>query len=398
MSTNTMRAIVYDDGKKEVELVEDWPCGEYQLAPIDSRSPLQAVLRVTMVGICNTDLEICKGYVKGFRQVLGHEGVGVIEQVVDTETRRPVPDHEMIGKRVVVEINCPCGPVVREETVGACEQDRRGEGGEDPAFLRNHYPSRTVLGIIGRDGLLAERCLVPLDNCIVVDDVLSDIEAAFSEPLAAAYRIVEQGICCRCGEQGDGGARGERICVIGDGKLGLLIAHVLIASGAKDVWHFGRHQRKLDMVSGTSKVLGDDIPNGLIGSFDVAIEASGSPSGVKSATQLLRPMGTLVLKTTCSLDADPSLLPNWSELANDIVVNEKKVVGSRCGPQRKALDLLKKDAHTRQLVRSMVDRVYSLEEAMDALEHAGRRGTLKILVEIGRVGDERKDSPLATGR
>ena len=361
-----MRAIVYDDVKKEAALVDDWP-GDFETGPpCDSRSAFQAVLRVSVVGICNTDLEICRGYVKGFHHVLGHEGVGVVERVLDTRSRVPVAGHPMIGRRVVVEINCPrCNDVTLDE-----ELSERLEA--DKTYSRNHFPSRTVLGIIGRDGLMAEKCLVPLDNCVVVPDSISNIEAAFSEPLAAAYRIVEQGLV----------SAHQSVCVVGDGKLGCLIAHVLVISGAKRVFHFGRHREKLDLVEGTTKVLGGEVPDGHTPHFDVAIEASGSPSGVQLAIELLRPMGTLVLKTTCSLDADPNTLPNWSALANDIVVNEKTMVGSRCGPMGRALELLEEDVRTRQLVRSMVDRVYTLEEGLQALDHAGRKGTLKVLIDL----------------
>lgn len=163
---------------------------------------------------------------------------------------------------------------------------------------------------------------------------------------------------------------------------GLLIAHTLIVSGAKDVWHFGRHERKLAMVGAHRIIVGDDLPDGALGSFDVSIEASGSPTGVQRALELLRPMGTLVLKTTCSLDADPASLPNWSALANDIVVNEKRVVGSRCGPLKRALDLLATDERTRKLVNGMVDRVYPLEDGLEALAHAGRRGSLKVMIRV----------------
>ncbi len=363
---NAMKAIVYDDEKKEVAIVDDWPC-DFESGPsCDSRSEFQAVLKVSIAGICATDVAITKGYVKGFRHVLGHEGVGVVERVLDTRTRVPVA-HPLVGRRVVVEINCPCSGAVREDILDTLERDK--------TYRRNHYPSRTVLGIIGRDGLFAERCLVPLDNCIPVPQALSDIEAAFSEPLAAACRIVEQGLV----------SESQTVCVIGDGKLGLLIAHVLVVSGVKRVFHFGRHRKKLDLVEGTIKVQDGEMPDGEMPDghtpqFDVAIEATGSPSGVQLAVELLRPMGTLVLKTTCSLDADPKTLPNWSALANDIVVNEKTLVGSRCGPMKRALELLEEDARTRQLVVSMVDRIYTMDEGLNAFAAAQTKGSLKVLI------------------
>ena len=177
----------------------------------------------------------------------------------------------------------------------------------------------------------------------------------------------------------------QTVCVIGDGKLGLLIAHVLVVSGVKRVFHFGRHRKKLDLVEGTIKVQDGEMPDGEMPDghtpqFDVAIEATGSPSGVQLAVELLRPMGTLVLKTTCSLDADPKTLPNWSALANDIVVNEKTLVGSRCGPMKRALELLEEDTRTRQLVVSMVDRIYTMDEGLDAFAAAQTKGSLKVLI------------------
>jgi threonine dehydrogenase-like Zn-dependent dehydrogenase len=373
-----MKAIAYDDDTAEVRVVHDWPHPLEPIRdhePIDSKSQYQALVKVKQVGICNTDLEICKGYVKGFRNVLGHEGVGVVEQIIDTRTREAVTEHELLSQRVVVEINCPCAE--NADAVLGHRVQSSSIPGDKEVFDRNHYPRRTVLGIIARDGLMAEYCLVPLDNCIPVPSSVSDTEAAFSEPLAAAYRIIEQRICNLDNKD-------ERVAVVGDGKLGLLIAHVLVVSGCKHVWHFGRHKRKLDLIAETEqKVVGDDIPDGAIGSFDVAIEASGSPEGVKRAVELLRPMGTLVLKTTCSLDADPASLPHWSQLANDIVVNEKVVRGSRCGPQRTAVELLANDPRTKTLVGQMVDHVYDgLEEGLLALEHAGRRGSLKIMVRL----------------
>jgi threonine dehydrogenase-like Zn-dependent dehydrogenase len=369
-----MKAIVYDDGKKDVSVV-DWPHpGEDVSTHVDSSSEYQALVKVRQIGICNTDLEIIKGYVEGYRHVLGHEGVAEVEAVVHTETGQRVAGEisaRYVNKRVVVEINCPC-----DKDGGEC-----GKRGAE--FERNHYPRRTVLGIIGRDGLMAEYCMVPLDNCIIVPDSVSDTEAVFSEPLAAAYRVVEQNAVNPDND-------GERIAVIGDGKLGLLIAHVLVMSGCKHVCHFGRHKRKLDMVVGTDKVLGDAMPNGALGSFDVVVEASGSPDGVQRAVELLRPMGTLILKTTCSLNIDPESLPNWSRLANDIVVNEKTLLGSRCGPQSVGIELLE-DPRTKALVEKMVDHVYSgFEEGMRALEHAGRKGALKIQLKIPR-GEEAID-------
>lgn len=208
-----MRAIIYDDTKKSTALVDDWAVDEG--VQTSSCSPLTAVLSVNQVGVCNTDLEIAKGYVQGFRHVLGHEGVGVVDKIVNTKTRETIMDHPMLGKRVCVEINCPCAEESNEGCSDMSESVRRAL--EDPIFSRNHFPHRTVLGIIARDGLMAERCAVPLDNCVPVPEVLTDTEAAFSEPLAAALRVVEQNICCGGNED-----QPQRIAVVGDGKLCVL--------------------------------------------------------------------------------------------------------------------------------------------------------------------------------
>ena len=328
--------------------------------------------------MCNTDLEIIRGYVPGYDTILGHEFVGVVEDDEAPEGLR--------GKRVVGEINCPCGP---------CPADliERMEVDDIEAFMRNHAPKRTVLGIIERDGVMAEYCMIPQGCLKIVPDDVSDQEAVFCEPLAAACRIMEQRILrntsSECGGEFDANHK-KKVAVVGDGKLGLLIAHVLVMHG-HIVSQFGRHPRKMELVEGVEEritVVGSrndeagmgDEERARAGMFDVVVEASGSPEGILLAASLTAPMGTLVLKSTCSTE-DNSLrrMPLWSAVANDIVVNEKKVVGSRCGPFAPALKLLQ-HPKTKALVNSMVDAVYPIEQGMEAFERAGTKGTLKVQI------------------
>lgn len=382
----SMKALIFDGSKEGLTLNEHWPCplvvgdGKPSEGPTvaicDSSSHYQAVLKMLHVAICNTDLEITKGYVEGFCHVLGHEGVGEIVQIVETKTGIVVKDHSMLHTRVVVEINCPCDDACNDIDRVPQSVDRL----QARTYVRNHAPKRTVLGIIARDGLMAEYCMVPLDNCHVVPESLSNREAAFCEPLAAAYRIVEQALV-RTDGTGD-----EHIAVVGDGKLGLLIAHVLSSIGCH-VCHYGRHERKLQLVAGTARrivVPSDQSSSSLLaadcGAFDVVVEASGSPDGVMMSLGLLRPMGRLVLKSTCALEErHQASMPVWSAVANDIVVHEKVLVGSRCGPMEKGLDLLQ-DESTKKLVNAMIDDVFHIDQGIQAFAAASKRGALKVQI------------------
>ena len=372
-----MKALVFDASKNDagLELRDDWPCplvsgdtcsGDPRRI-CDSSSRYQAVLKMLQVAICNTDVEITRGYVPGFHHVLGHEGVGDIVQIIETKTGAVVEDHDMLHARVVVKINCPCNDACNKVAPESVEQKE--------VYLRNHAPKRTVLGIIARDGLMAEYCMVPLDNCHIVPDCLSNQEAAFCEPLAAAYRIVEQSLV---------GGGEQRVAVVGDGKLGLLITHVLTLSGCH-VWHYGRHERKMKLVPNTARRIVVPSSSSIeskddLGTFDVVVEASGSPDGIMMSLGLLRPMGRLVLKSTCALDEQKlASMPGWSSIANDIVVNEKVLLGSRCGPMDKGLELLQ-DASTQKLVNSMVDHVFTFDEGIRAFQAASQRGALKVQI------------------
>jgi threonine dehydrogenase-like Zn-dependent dehydrogenase len=292
----------------------------------------EALVRVCMAGICNTDLEIARGYM-GFRGVLGHEFVG---EVIETD------DPNWLGARVAGEINLACGD---------CALCARGLG--------RHCPTRTVLGILGKDGCFAEYLTLPVANLHRVPAGLSDQAACFIEPIAACYEITEQIQV----------APSDRIAVLGDGKLGQLAAMVLASQGCSPIL-VGKHARKLALAQQRGlQTAAPDEPASK--SFDLVVEATGSPSGMQRAIELLRPRGTLVLKSTyhgaLTLDAAP------------LVIDEITLVGSRCGPFVPAIAGLASEAiHPAQLV----DAIYPLHAAEEALQKAGQPGVLKILLQM----------------
>jgi threonine dehydrogenase-like Zn-dependent dehydrogenase len=304
--------------------------GAPKIEDVDVPSPGvdEALIRVRVAGICSTDLEIVRGYM-GFRGTLGHEFVG---EVVEAAER------EWIGARVTGEINLGCA---------RCERCLAG--------LSRHCANRTVLGILGKDGCFAEYVTLPIRNLHRVPAGLPDALAAFTEPLAAAFEILEQ-------------LRVEpdhRVAVLGDGKLGSLIALVLIQTGA-EVTLVGRHRHKLDRIAaaGVRTALVDEHRDG---GFDVVVEATGSPSGFERARSILRPRGTMVLKSTyhgrLELDAAP------------LVIDEITVVGSRCGPFAPALRALDQ---RRIDPAPLIDEVYPLADGVAALERAVAPGTAKV--------------------
>ena len=289
-----------------------------------------ALIRVNLAGICNTDLEIARGYM-GFEGVLGHEFVGVVEACSDPG---------WLGARVAGEINLACR---------RCSLCQRG--------LSRHCPSRTVLGILGKDGAFAEYLTLPIANLHRVPDALSDRAACFVEPIAACFEILEQ-----VRVQPD-----DQLVVLGDGKLGLLAALVLKSQGLCPVL-LGKHPDKLARAGrlGVHTALAADLPRK---AFDVVVEATGSPSGMQLAIELVRPRGTLVLKSTyhgaLSLDAAP------------LVIDEITLLGSRCGPFPPALARLASGTLDPE---PLIDAVYPLRYAERALEHAAERGVLKVLI------------------
>lgn len=290
----------------------------------------EALVRVLTAGICNTDLELMRGYYP-FRGVLGHEFVGVVEQ----------GPPELRGRRVVGEINATCGD---------CERCRRGDA--------SHCARRTVLGIAGRDGAFADFLVLPSANLHPVPDALPSERAVFAEPLAAALRIQEQIAI----------GSGDRVLVVGDGKLGQLIAATLALTGC-DLLVLGRHERKLGLLGRLGIATAVEPPPA--GAFDVAVDCTGNPEGFAAARRGLRPRGVLAMKSTyageLSLDASA------------VVVDELTLVGSRCGPFAPALALL---AEGRVDPAPLVDATYSLDRGLAAFEHASRRGALKVLLRI----------------
>lgn len=294
----------------------------------------ETLVRVTRSGICNTDIEIVRGYA-GFEGTIGHEFVGIVEESAD----RP----DLVGRRVVGEINAGCG---------VCKRCAAG----DP----RHCPTRTVLGIVGRDGAHAEFLRLPGVNLVTVPDSVSDHQAVFAEPLAAAWGI---------GEMVDL-TSDTRLAVIGDGKLGLLCA-MSLRLRCDSVLNIGKHRSKLDIASAADvdTILVSDLNDALASSFDVVVEASGSESGFKTALELVRPRGTIVLKSTFHGT------PTWD--ASRVVVDEITVVGSRCGRFAPAVELL---ASGRIDVTRLIDSEMPLHEGVSAMNEASRKGALKIVL------------------
>ena len=286
----------------------------------------EVVLRVRAVGLCDTDLQLARGYM-GFRGVLGHEFVG----------------DDARGDRWVAEINNPC------RHCATCLAGRP-----------THCPTRTVLGIVGHDGAMAERVAVPTENLHAVPASVSDEEAVFVEPLAAAYQILEQ---VRVG-------RGDRVAVLGDGKLGLLSAWVL-RTASDHVTLVGRHAHKLALAGDSiAQRTTDDVAD-LARACDVVVDATGSPTGFAAALGFARPRGTVVLKTTVAAEHTLSLAP--------VVIDELTVVGSRCGPFPKAIDALARKVID---VRPLLAARYPLDEAEAAFAYASRKGVAKVILDV----------------
>ena len=292
----------------------------------------EALVRVLLSGICNTDLEIARGYA-GFKGTIGHEFVGLVEKS---------SNRSLVGRRVVGEINAGCGK---------CDLCRAGDS--------RHCSSRTVLGIVGRDGAHAEFLQLPNENLLVVPDNVPDEHAAFTEPLAAACGILERISI----------SKSDRVAVIGDGKLGLLCAQVVALTGAS-LLMIGKHSSKLRIAE--RRGIETSSPKEAAkqrGQFDVVVEASGAAGGFGLALDLLRPKGQLVLKST---------FHGKTELdAARIVVDEITIVGSRCGRFTPALDLLKKAAVD---VDSLISEEYPLSRGVHAMRRAGTKGVLKVLL------------------
>jgi len=320
-----MQALVFDE---TLRLTTDYPTPP----PVAG----EVLIRPHLVGICNTDLEIIRGYM-GFRGVLGHEFVGTV-----------IAGHDdtWLGRRVVGEINAACRQ---------CPTCLRGD--------ETHCPNRTTLGIDRRDGAMAEYFTLPTSCLHAVPDSVPDEAAVFVEPLAAALEIVQQTHLRPT----------ERVAVVGDGKLGALIAQVLRLPGC-EVTLVGRHPERWELFQQQgiacrhSSDLPDDLP-----AFDLVVDCTGQPAGLATARRLVRPRGRLVLKSTYHGQSDLNL--------SMVVVDEVQLLGSRCGPFGPALRLLE-----RGLIQTapLISASYPLAEGLAAM--AAAPGTLKVLVRIGSEG------------
>ncbi len=301
--------------------------------PVPHPAVGEALIRVRLAGICNTDLELHKGYLD-FHGVPGHEFVGIVENAPGAEAWE--------GRRVVGDINASC------QRCPTCL-----------AGYPTHCPNRTTLGIQGRDGAFAEYLVLPVANLYAVPDALPDDVAVFTEPLAAACEILEQVHVHPT----------DRVIIIGDGKLGLLCAQVLALTGC-DLTVLGRHPHKLDILAQLGiKVTHDQTI--VTPGADIVIEATGNTGGYALACELVRPRGTLVLKSTFHGSTTINLSMQ--------VVNEITMVGSRCGPFAPALRLLEQQ-HIK--VTPIISARYPLAEAETAFEHAAQSGVLKVLLDI----------------
>jgi threonine dehydrogenase-like Zn-dependent dehydrogenase len=300
-------------------------------AAVPQRPAGFALLRLLMAGICNTDLELQRGYY-GFVGTPGHEFVA---EVVAAD------DRSLVGRRVAGEINLACA---------CCEWCRKGLG--------RHCPQRTVLGIVKHPGAFAEFFTLPERNLHIVPDEMPTERAVFAEPLAAACEILDQ-VLIPCSAE---------VAVLGDGKLGLLIALVLNAHGYR-VRQFGRHPEKLRISSAagvTTEVSGATLPTA---AYDWVVDATGNPEGLRAAAAMVKPRGTVILKSTVhgtvGIDSAP------------IIVNEITLVGSRCGRFEASLPLLERNLIP---VETMISDRFTLADARGAFDRAGQPGVLKVLL------------------
>lgn len=321
-----MKAIVFDN---ELKLDKNYT------KPIPQKG--EALIRVKLAGICNTDYEITKGYM-GYVGVLGHEFVGVVEEVNGD-------DQSWVGKRVVAEISWGCD----DPNCEWCAKKNY-----------RHCPNRHTIGIWKKDGCMAEYLTVPTNILFEVPENVTDEQAVFVEPLAAACEILEQLHI----------EPTSKVLVLGDGKLGLTTALTLNAHNL-DVLLVGKHQNKLDIAKAQgvkTQLLNEFTPEK---KYDVVVEATGSASGFETSMSLTKPRGVLVLKSTVATGKELNLAP--------IVIDEITVLGSRCGQFGPALRLLK---NNRIDFSPFISKTYSIDDAIEAFEANKSKETLKILIKI----------------
>lgn len=291
----------------------------------------EILVKVLRAGVCETDLQLMQGYM-GFEGVLGHEFVGIAQS------------GPLKGERVVGEINCSCF---------RCETCRSG--------LPTHCPNRTVLGILGHDGAFAEYVSVPQKNLHRVPEALSTDVAVFVEPVAAAFQILRQQLV----------SRGQWVVVLGDGRLGNLCAQVLAEFGCI-VMVIGKHDSKLQILRDfgiDTAMLGEVEP---ARQFDIVVDCTGSASGLPTALQFVKPSGTVILKTTVAGEQTMALAP--------IVIDEVKVIGSRCGPFPDAIAGL---VEGRVQVEPLISGRFPLDQGVEAIRHTAENPVLKILIDVG---------------
>src|SRR5579872_2310846 len=329
-----MRALVYRNNTLTLE--KNYPQPELQTG--------EALIRVLMAGICNTDLEIVRGYM-GFQGILGHEFVGIVEAVHEGSGATPLTS--LIGKRVVGEINAAC----HRADCFYCQRD-----------MPTHCANRTTLGIVNRDGAFAEYLTLPTRNLHLVPDTISDEEAVFVEPLAANFEILEQAHLKPT----------DSVVILGDGKMGQLAAQVLALSGC-EVIMVGKHEEKLVLAvkHGAHTCVLDDASSFALEHgrrVDMVVECSGSAQGLEMALHLVRARGIIALKSTVAEKTLLHLAP--------IVIDEIRVQGSRCGPFAPALRALSQKLVD---IHPLISARYSLDEGLAAFQRAGQKGTLKVL-------------------
>mgnify|MGYP005773572733 FL=1 len=317
-----MKAVVFDNG---LRLDNNYPMPEPKKG--------EALIKVNTIGICNTDYEITLGYM-GYKGILGHEFTGVVEKA---------ENKDLIGKRVVGEINCGCGE---------CEWCAQG--------LERHCFNRTTLGIWKREGCFAEYVSLPEKNLLVIPDNVSDEEAVFTEPLAAALEILEQVHIPPY----------KKVIVLGDGKLGLIIALALSAAGL-DITLVGKHEEKLKIAAeqGVKTKLLSELK--IEKAYDFVVEATGSISGFETSVALTKPRGTLILKSTIAASKEFNLAP--------IVVDEITIVGSRCGQFAPALRMLEQK---RIDVKPLISDIFDIDASIAAFERNKEKSSVKVLIKV----------------
>jgi len=321
----------------------------HKMALVPKLRPRWALVRIRLAGICNTDIEILRGY-HDFRGTLGHEFVGEVVEVRGVSAREQA---RWVGRRVVGEINVTCPAHGYRPACAFC---RRG--------LKTHCERRTVLGIVEHDGAFAEYLALPTENLHTVPDAISDEQAVFVEPLAAACEILEQ---ININKFSDA-------AVLGDGKLAQLIAR-LLRTKLRDVVMYGKHEKKLALARSarikTKRVRGraSDLHE-IKDRYGLVVEATGSPTGLILAHRVTEPRGTLVLKSTFHSAAPVETWP--------IIVKELTIVGSRCGPFGKAIALLRSG---RVDPTPLITRILPLAEAPRAIQFAQKKGVMKVLLK-----------------